>query len=71
MRSQPSGESRQHSGIDRRPATAHFVNGATEIPAVEQDDRSGDEVERSCSGLLVLQATVADPTEPMKGDCPG
>jgi len=33
---------------------AHFVHGATEIPAVEQDDRSGDQVERSRTGLLVL-----------------
>ena len=51
--------------------TTHFIYGATEIPAVDKDDRSGDEVERGWAGLPVLQATVAESTEPMEGDCPG
>src|SRR3546814_20598926 len=49
---------------------AHFVNGAPEIAAVEQDDRCGDEVEGSRAGLLVLQATIAKAAESMEGDRP-
>ena len=45
----------------------HFFNGANEIAVVEQDDRSGDEVECGRTGLLIFDATVAKAAEPMEG----
>ncbi|VXD07261.1 hypothetical protein SPHINGOT1_80019 [Sphingomonas sp. T1] len=60
----------QHSRIDRRPATAHFVNSTTEIRAVGQDDRSGDEIESSSPGLNIFRATIAKTAKPMERDCP-
>lgn len=48
-----------------------FIDGTTEIAAVEKNDGGRDEVERCRAGLLVLQATVAKPPEPMEGDSAG
>ena len=61
MRSQCSGESRERdSRIDRCPAAANFPAA---LPKYRQlnNNRPGDEVERSRAGLTA---------EPVKGDCP-
>ena len=48
-----------------------FLNGATKVAAVKQDDRGGDEVERCRAGLLAFQATIARPAKPVEGDRTG
>jgi hypothetical protein len=49
----------------------HVLDHAAEIAAIEQDDGGGDEVEGRGTGLLVLEAAVAEATEAMEGDGAG
>jgi hypothetical protein len=52
----------------RRTATAQLVDGASEIATLEQNDGSGDQIERSGSGLLVFGATIPEAAEAMERD---
>ena len=49
---------------------AKLLDSAAQIAAIEQDDRSGDEVHGSSPDLLVLGATITKTAKPVKGNRP-